>query len=117
MNRTTKELIAELRAEATKAEFVLLVVGFPTESKIVDARQPDAQEALDALVLEGGHPLGYLRSVRRGKQRSIESRVLPEYGDDPVPGQALQRLCEITGDALERQYGVYVNRGSPPSEV
>ncbi len=113
--RTTKDLIAELQAEAASAEFVLLVVGFQTESKIVDARQPDAQETLDALVLQGGHPLGYLRCVRRGQHRCIETRVLPEYGDDPVPSRVLQQLCEITGDSLERQYGLYVNRGSSPA--
>jgi hypothetical protein len=42
--RTTQDLIAELRTEAANAEFVLLVVGFPTESKVVSASRPEAEK-------------------------------------------------------------------------
>lgn len=109
---TTKDLIAELRAEAAAAEFVVLVVGFPNETKMVASALSDAEalEELNVLVEQGGYPLGFIRSIRQGARRSIESRALPDYGDDPVPGQLLRQICERWGDALERQYGVYADR-------
>ena len=110
--RTTRALIAELRAEAANAELVLLVVGFPNETKMVPSKITDANALaeLNALVGQGGHPLGFIRVVRRGTRRSIESRPLPEYGDDPVPGQVLREICERMADSLEREYGVYAER-------
>jgi hypothetical protein len=110
--RTTKDLIAELRAQAFNADYVVLVVAFPNETKMVASTLSDAEalEELTVLVEQGGYPLGFIRSIRQGTRRSIESRALPEYGDDPVPGQLLRQICERMADSLERQYGVYAHR-------
>jgi hypothetical protein len=55
--RTTKEPIAELQAEAATAEFVVLAVGFPKETKMVNATLSDAQAlaSLNTLVNQGGY--------------------------------------------------------------
>lgn len=110
--RTTRDVIVELRAEAAKAEFVLLAVGFPTETKMVSSTQSDvgSLEELNGLVAQDGHPLGFIRCTRQGTRRVIASRPLAQYADDPVPGQVLRGICEYMADSLERQYGVYAQR-------
>jgi len=117
--RTTRDLIVELRAEAARAEFVLLAVGFPTETKMVCSTPSnvDALEDLNTLVAQDGHPLGFIRCTRQGTRRVMESCPLAEYDDDPVPGQVLREICKRMADGLERQYGVYANRVHDDGEV
>jgi hypothetical protein len=104
--RSTNDLIAELRAEAAKAEFVLLAVGFPQETKFVSSKFTDAQALgeLSALVTQGGHPLGFIRCVRKGKLREFGHRVLQEHidaNDATVPEQVLTKIIQKSGQGLE----------------
>lgn len=111
--RTTGDLIVEFRAEAAESEFVLLAVGFPTETKMVSSAQSDtdALEEPNTLVGQDGHPRGFIRCTRQGARRAVGSRPLAEYDDDPVLGQALRQVCERMADRLEREYGVSAKRG------
>jgi hypothetical protein len=110
--RSTKDLIAELRAEAANADVVVLAVGFPNETKMIPATFTDAEalKELNGLLAQGGYPLGFVRITRQGDQRSVERRCLPEYQGDPVPDRALQQICQNLADGMERQYGVYARK-------
>ena len=110
--RTSKELIEELRAEASSAEFVVLAVGFPQETKMVNSTLTDAEalDTLNTLVSQGGHPLGFIRCRCKSNSRVFEVRPLDEYADDPVPGRVLGEICQRMGDEAERSYGVYARR-------
>jgi len=115
--RTTKDLIAELRAEAATAAMVMLAVGFPSESKMVRSDQSDADalKELNGLCQRGGTPLGYIRlEHRQGNSQAVKSKVLAEWEDEEVPGQVLRDITLRMADDLERQHGLYFRLGPPP---
>jgi hypothetical protein len=113
--RTTKDLIAELRTEASQGEYAYLAVGFPNETKMLSARKGDgdALRELNALVEQGGHPLGFIKfGPVAGKHLSVSCRPLVEYADDPFPGQLLREICEGLAEKLQNQgLGISVRRG------
>lgn len=116
--RTSDELSAERHTEAHSADFVVLVVGFPAESKFVSSALPhdEAAQELNALVERGGYPLGFIRSTKRKDRQIVDARPLAEYANDPVPGRVLQQIRTLMADESGRRYGVYAKRNKPSSE-
>jgi hypothetical protein len=114
--RTTNELIAELRNESTGCAFVLLVVGFERESKMVSSNlnDTDALEELNALVRQGGHPLGFLRATKTTKEEvgksklSFATRVLEDHHGEAatIAHRVLTKLVQTSAQALEAEHGV-----------
>jgi hypothetical protein len=103
--RNTKDLIHELYAEAANAEYVLLAVGFLEQTKFIpgDMPQSKAVKKLNKFVQAGGTPLGFIRSIQQGKERSFETRVLKEHLDagDNVPGQVLTKIVQPAAQSLD----------------
>ncbi len=105
MKRTIRELIAELRAEAAKAAFATLLVYFQNEKerRLINSSQPDAEQALKAMLLEGGVPIGFIRAVNQNKDWAFSTRVLPEFEENEEARKVLSEVAKLTCFNLERQ--------------
>ena len=87
MSRSTKDLIEELKAESEGAFVTQLVIGFKESTEYVASNDPEALATLNALIKEGGEPVGMLRilkgRVSEGKVTvTFKIRPLAEYEND-----------------------------------
>ena len=106
--RTNEELIAELKAETSKATVVFLAVGFPEETHTIPGNltQSRTLEILNDLVRFGGTPLGFIRCFCDGRRHTFCMRVLQEHidaGDDEEVGEVLAKIIrEFAAEELRR---------------
>jgi hypothetical protein len=109
--RSTSDLIAELREEAPKFKMVALVVGFEHETKFVFHRPPDDGDMLtelNGLISAGGEPIGLVGITRPGRgpagkgRAEFMVRALAEYaGEEWVDGY-LSAISDNFRTALTR---------------
>ena len=93
--RTTTELIAELQAVGQQRR-ALLVVAFKTETKLVYSDHPNALNAVNAMVIQGGMPLGFVQLDGNGAIRYV---VLKDHS-----GEAAEIAKEIIEQILNKLY-------------
>jgi hypothetical protein len=78
--RTTADLVAELHETAVGNDRAALVVRFDAHTEFVWASDPDALDALNTHVRNGGDPLGLVTGRDRGEgSTSVRARPLAEY--------------------------------------
>ena len=77
--RSTKELIAELDAEATQHMNVAMVVAFENTTLPIFPADENRLMLLDNAVNVGGSPIGLIAFDRSTNGLTIATRVFPEY--------------------------------------
>jgi len=105
--RSTKELMAELDAEAANVTNVALAVGFESTTIFVFSHEPDRLQALNDAIRAGGEPIGFLAYEQPPEQHEVhvKTRVLAEYAEEPWATGYLRKLAENTALLAEARYG------------
>jgi len=99
--RTTADLVAELKEAAADRSHAALVVGFDHRTEFVWADDPDALHVLNALVENGGDPLGLVTGYDDGEgATAVHARPLAEYeGEEWVEKYLITLLAEVRRSA------------------
>ena len=91
--RSTVDLINELEAEAKSCATVGLAVGFEHRTLFIFSGGANNLENLNAMVNDGGQPVGFIRYDSDGKGHiAIAYRLLQECADDPWMKKYLEGL-------------------------
>ena len=101
--RTTADLVAELHQAAEDRSHAALVVGFDHRTEFVWADDPDALHVLNAHVLNGGDPLGFVTGYQDGVgSTAVHARPLVEYEEaEWVEKYLITLLAEVRRRAAE----------------
>jgi hypothetical protein len=101
--RTTADLVAELQEAAEDRSHAALVVGFDHRTEFVWADDPDALHVLNAHVMNGGDPLGFVTGQQDGVgSTAVHARTLVEYEDEEwVEKYLITLLAEVRRRAAE----------------
>ena len=101
--RTTADLVAELHEAAEDRSHAALVVGFDHRTEFVWADDPDALHVLNAHVMNGGDPLGFVTGYQDGGgSTAVHARPLVEYEDaEWVEKYLITVLAEVRRRAAE----------------
>ena len=101
--RTTADLVAELQEAAEDRSHAALVVGFDHRTEFVWADDPDALHVLNAHVMNGGDPLGFVTGHQDGVgSTAVRARPLVEYEDEEwVEKYLITLLAEVRRRAAE----------------
>jgi len=101
--RTTADLVAELQEAAEDRSHAALVVGFDHRTEFVWADDPDALHVLNAHVMNGGDPLGFVTGQQDGVgSTAVHARPLVEYEDEEwVEKYLITLLAEVRRRAAE----------------
>jgi len=104
--RTTADLVAELHEAAEDRSHAALVVGFDHRTEFVWADDPDALHVLNAHVMNGGDPLGFVTGQQDGVgSTAVHARPLVEYEEaEWVEKYLITVLAEVRRRAAE--YGI-----------
>jgi hypothetical protein len=94
--RKTTDLVDEMLKEAQEAWLVVIVVGFPTETKIVSSTSRQPLEELNKLVQSGGSPIGLLKFKKEQETIQGEYRPFEEYENVQWVRQYLAGLLDNT---------------------
>lgn len=106
MSRTTRDLIQELDNAVTDEEAsehstqTALVIGFDLECKMIFYDEPDRLDKLNAMVREGGIPLGLIKVAKIGDDLEFFSRPLNGYEKNPKIQRILSEVCTSAGMAV-----------------
>ncbi|HVP94628.1 MAG TPA: hypothetical protein VMS89_05575 [Methanoregulaceae archaeon] len=92
--RKTSDLVDEMLKEAQGAWLVVIVVGFPNETKIVSSTSRQPLEELNQLVQGGGSPIGLLKFTKEGDSIQGEYRPFEEYENAQWVPQYLASLLD-----------------------
>ena len=101
--RTTADLVAELHEAAEDRSHAALVVGFDHRTEFVWADDPDALHVLNAHVMNGGDPLGFVTGQQDGVgSTAVNARPLVEYEEaEWVEKYLITLLAEVRRRAAE----------------
>lgn len=104
---STTELIQKLDFEASKlakSTIVQTAVGIAVTSEnkqgIVWSYDDDRQVALEALVKEGGEPIGMVKLSEEDGKIAISSSLYPEFFGDLSMKSTLKTICREFGNRL-----------------
>ena len=99
--RTTADLVAELRTVALDRSRAALVVGFDDRTEFVWANDPNALHLLNALVMNGGDPLGVVTGSDDGEgATNVRAQPLAEYAEaEWVEKYLISILAELRRNA------------------
>ena len=81
--RTTKDLIAELDANAEGYKLALLIVGFEHTTVFIRSTHLYRLKALNDAVQNGEEPIGWARALDGSDSTRIEFGLLTEYQNEP----------------------------------
>jgi hypothetical protein len=85
--KPTQEIIDQFAQMAEGSFQSALIVGFEAETKYVFKDDPNQVAKLDALILQGGQPIGVIRLNKDGRRLNCSISVFEEWeGQDWING-------------------------------
>ena len=104
--RTSVDLLNELESEGSHYTKVALAVGFENTTRFIFSGADDNLTKLNAMMLEGGEPVGFLAYHSDGGGNiTFKCRALEEYADAPWAHDYLEHLTHNSVDLLVRDHG------------
>ena len=102
MDRTTEDLIEELKMESKKFNLLALLVGFEKRTDFVFASDRDGLTKLNDLVKAGGEPVGLLGFTldRDSNVGTVRARRLQEYQDEEWAAKYLSAHVRIFAENI-----------------
>jgi len=106
LTRSTSEVIQDLDNAGTNRDArydqvaIALVIGFEQGCKLIFHGDPDRLPRLNAMVRDGGKPLGLVKVIKKGNEMSFLSKTLIEYKDDPEVAGYLTTFCSVMGKQI-----------------
>jgi hypothetical protein len=109
--KTSIELISNLDRHAKKWGGALLIVGFPTTTRVVPDSFPDRLRLLEDLLQQGGIPVGILgMDTIAGKTDFfccvLEDRIADEWAEPYVEAFANKFLTAGPGEVFSESIGI-----------
>lgn len=92
--KNTADLVNEMLTEAKSAWLVAIAVGFPDDTKFVFSPAKQPLKELNALVRQGGFPIGLLRFEKTTGVIQGSYRPFSEYEAEEWAGKYLAGLLE-----------------------
>lgn len=109
----TMDLVSELETEGGKFTRVLLAVAFKDRSDFIFSGIENTQDnlaKLDALVQQGGDPIGFIGLLDDGHCLQVYTRVLPNHATYTWATPYLDKLIDAAHSNLETTYGRPISR-------
>lgn len=93
--RTTVELVREINETAATGIYktVVLVIGFEDHSKVIAAGDPKALSTLNAMITQGGTPVGIVAVESVGTGLKVKHRPLEEVKQEQWASDLLTAFC------------------------
>jgi len=109
--KTAIELISDLDAGAKKRGTVLLVVGFPKQTRVVPSSFSDRLQLLEYLLQQGGIPVGMVsRDTVDGEEHAfyyiLEDRVADEWAQPYVEAFVDRLMTAEPGELISEAMGI-----------